>query len=105
MPTRCISTSWCRNGGTVNQKEARKFRKRHAAKYDELVTARDIAERYGVVIGTVRSWARRYDDFPQPVAVVSGYTRVWEWGEIQEWWTRVKADSSPRFGEPAEEAM
>jgi hypothetical protein len=88
----------------MNQKDARKFRKSHAGRYGELVSARDIADRYGVVIGTVRSWARRYPDFPAPVAVISGYTRVWEWGEIQKWWTRVKAESSPRFGEPAEEA-
>ncbi|MDZ7734550.1 MAG: DNA-binding protein [Acidimicrobiia bacterium] len=32
----------------------------------------------------VHDWRRRYDDFPQPVAVVSG-VRVWDWGDIERW--------------------
>jgi transposase len=89
----------------MNQKDARKFRKAHAgSKYGELVSARDIAERYGVVIGTVRSWARRYPEFPAPVAVISGYTRVWDLEEVEKWWKAEKTRSSPRFGEPVMEA-
>lgn len=93
-------------GGRVNQREARQFRKLHANElYPELASARDIADHFDVAIGTVRSWVRRYADFPTPVAVVSGYTRVWNMNDVKTWWVKNKSEASPRFGEPAAEAV
>jgi predicted DNA-binding transcriptional regulator AlpA len=52
---------------------------------DALVGAPDIAERLGVAhTETVHNWIRRYADFPQPVAIVSG-VRVWNWPDVRAW--------------------
>lgn len=38
----------------------------------DLVGTSDLAKRYGVGMAAISNWAQRYEDFPQPLAHVSG---------------------------------
>lgn len=53
-----------------------------------LYSARDIAIRCGVSINTVRKWPKRYPSFPEPVDVISGYTRVWDADAVDAWFAK-----------------
>lgn len=47
---------------------------------DNLITARSIAERLGIERTTVYQWARRFADFPAPVA-----GDVYHWPDVKAW--------------------
>lgn len=64
----------------------------------KLWSARDIAHEFGVTISTVRVWTRKYKDFPDPVAIVSGAQRIYDEGEVRRWFTRYVVTHNPRFG-------
>lgn len=50
-----------------------------------LVGTREIAARLGAQsYRIVDQWRRRYPDFPEPLAIVSG-VRVWAWPDIERW--------------------
>ena len=50
-----------------------------------LVGSREIATRLGAQSHRiVDQWRRRYPDFPEPLAIVSG-VRVWDWPDIERW--------------------
>lgn len=52
---------------------------------DQLVGAAEIAERLGVKHSeTVHAWRRRYDDFPDPIAVLK-QAMVWNWPDVERW--------------------
>lgn len=51
------------------------------------VTVTEIAERMGVVKGTVHEWRRRHEDFPEPAGFLAGM-RWWHWQDIQDWHDR-----------------
>jgi chromosome partitioning protein len=52
---------------------------------DELVGATEIAERIGLAHPeNVHSWRRRYEDFPEPVAVLR-QGMVWCWADVKRW--------------------
>jgi chromosome partitioning protein len=51
----------------------------------DLVGTVEIAERLGLAYPeTVHNWRKRYEDFPEPIATVSG-TLVWEWADVEAW--------------------
>ena len=50
----------------------------------ELVGVSEIAELAGVSVYTVYAWRRRHQDFPAPVAELTGLL-VWRWPEVQAW--------------------
>lgn len=58
----------------------------------ELVGMDEIAERGGVSKQTVRSWVRRHETFPQPVASLA-VGRIWAWADVERWITQ--HDPSP----------
>lgn len=59
---------------------------------DELVTAREIAERLGVARPqAVHTWRRRNVGFPEPVTV----GMVWRWGDVKAW---AEATGHPKRG-------
>lgn len=39
---------------------------------DDLAGTSDLAARYGVGMAAISNWAKRFEDFPQPLAHVSG---------------------------------
>lgn len=52
---------------------------------DHLVGTVEIAARLGLKRPhLVHDWRKRYDDFPAPVAVISG-VHVWNWPEVERW--------------------
>jgi len=52
---------------------------------DALVGTVEIAVRLGVKRPqVVHDWRRRYDDFPQPVARLSGVW-LWVWPDVERW--------------------
>lgn len=52
---------------------------------EQLVGTVEIAEKLGVKrIQRVHDWRRRYEDFPAPVATLSG-VMIWNWPEIERW--------------------
>lgn len=52
---------------------------------DDLVGTAEIAERLGLSnLNLVHDWRRRYEDFPEPIAMVSS-VHVWLWTEIRTW--------------------
>lgn len=51
---------------------------------NNLVGASEIAERLGVGSSVVHDWARRYRDFPVPLAKLS-MGNLWWWPEVQSW--------------------
>lgn len=61
-----------------------------------IVGAQEIADRIGVAQRqTVINWARRYADFPQPIAKLTN-AWVWDWDEVESW-----ARSTGRLPAPA----
>ena len=50
-----------------------------------IVDSREIADKLGVKIGTVRKWRHRYESFPAPLKVLS-VGPVWDWVEVNDWW-------------------
>lgn len=53
-------------------------------KVSDLVGVAEIAQRIGVEVGTVQSWRRRHDDFPEPIARLSAGL-VWAWPDVDDW--------------------
>ena len=53
------------------------------------VSPTEVAERLGVVRGTVHTWRLR-GVMPEP-AVVLGGVPLWSWETIKEWWENRKA--------------
>lgn len=52
---------------------------------DHLVGTSEIAKRLGLKrYNLVNDWIRRYEDFPTPIATVSG-VKVWDWPDIETW--------------------
>jgi hypothetical protein len=52
---------------------------------DQLVGAKEIAARLQVRgKSAVHDWRRRHDDFPIPIAQVSG-VHIWLWPEVEAW--------------------
>lgn len=52
---------------------------------DHLVGAAEIAARLGVKRPqVVHDWRRRYEDFPEPVAVLR-QAMVWSWPDVERW--------------------
>lgn len=52
---------------------------------DQLVGAKEIAERIGVARPQViYEWRRRHDDFPSPVAELS-VGLIWAWPDVEAW--------------------
>lgn len=49
--------------------------------WDYVVTLTDIAERRGVPLGTVGTWAKRNPDWPKPLAAF-GTSRLWWWPDM-----------------------
>jgi len=61
---------------------------------DELVGAKEIADRLGVGTSIVHDWRRRHDRFPPPIARLSmGF--VWAWSDVESW-----ARATRRLSEP-----
>ena len=59
--------------------------RRDLEKYaDQLVTASDIAIRYGVSEPRVNNWKRRNDDYPVPV-FSRNKRNIWILSEIEDW--------------------
>jgi hypothetical protein len=51
----------------------------------DLVGTVEIAKRLGAKqYKVVNEWVRRYPDFPDPLAIVSG-VRVWNWPDVERW--------------------
>ena len=68
-------------------KPAAAYRRAVAQRFDpvNLVGSREIADRLGAKsYAIVDQWRRRYPDFPEPLAIVSG-VRVWNWPDVQRW--------------------
>lgn len=52
---------------------------------DDLVGVTEIAERLGgIPRDTVHQWRRRYDDFPEPIAVLT-QALVFVWADVERW--------------------
>jgi len=52
---------------------------------EDLVTAQQIADRFGVAqVQTVYNWERRYPAFPLPAWKI-GRWRLWLWSEVEAW--------------------
>lgn len=51
---------------------------------DDLVGAKEIADRLGVSSSVVHDWRRRHQAFPEPVTQLS-MGLVWSWLEVQRW--------------------
>jgi hypothetical protein len=52
---------------------------------DQLVGSAEIAQRLGVKrYNLISDWIRRYEDFPTPVATISGI-KIWNWPDIEAW--------------------
>ncbi len=59
--------------------------RRDLEKYaDQLVSATDIAKRYGISEARVTNWKRRHDDYPVPVFSRS-MRNIWILSEIEDW--------------------
>jgi predicted DNA-binding transcriptional regulator AlpA len=57
---------------------------------EQLVGTVEIAQRLGAKRATVvHDWRRRYEDFPEPVARLSGVW-VWVWRDVERWARRTK---------------
>lgn len=51
----------------------------------DLVGTAEIAKRLGVKRPqVVHDWMRRHEDFPDPIAHISG-VRVWAWPDVEAW--------------------
>jgi hypothetical protein len=57
---------------------------------EDLVSTADIAVRLALSRETVRKWSmgERRSDFPLPFAVVGDGSKVWAWGDVNEWATQ-----------------
>lgn len=56
---------------------------------DDLVAASDLADLFGVSKPNVSNWIARYDDFPQPLAVVArGMTQLFSRRAVVDWYNR-----------------
>jgi len=51
---------------------------------EDLVTVRDIANRFGVGIQAVHQWRRRDPRFPRPVTTL-GQSLVFSWAAVEKW--------------------
>lgn len=51
---------------------------------EQLVGASEIASRTGMSRQAVINWAKRYPDFPEPIAVVSR-VKLYRWPDIRSW--------------------
>jgi chromosome partitioning protein len=52
---------------------------------NQLVGAAEIADRLGVAhTQAIHNWRARYDDFPQPIAVLEA-GHIWYWPDIEQW--------------------
>ena len=49
-----------------------------------IVDATEIASRLAVEPGTVHSWRKRHDDFPEP-RIVLAVGPIWFWPDIELW--------------------
>ena len=50
---------------------------------DQLVGTAEIAQRLGLANSRlVHDWRRRYDDFPEPVAKLTG-SLIWYWPDVE----------------------
>ena len=49
-----------------------------------LVSSREIADRLGVKIDTVRKWRNRDLGFPSPLVELA-IGPVWDWEDVKEW--------------------
>lgn len=50
----------------------------------------DLAKKYGVIPATVCNWAKRYDDFPEPLITISvgpiySFKQVAKWHRTKRW--------------------
>lgn len=52
---------------------------------EDLVNAKEIARRLGVVPSVVSNWRKRYPDFPKPLGASGGKGGVYVYPEIEEW--------------------
>lgn len=54
---------------------------------DDLVTISDIAARLQMKRNRVQMWDTRREttEFPQPIIVTPGGTRLWSWKDVQTW--------------------
>lgn len=63
----------------------------------KLWSIRDIARLTGVTVPTVRKWRARYEDFPEPVAVINGFQLIFDEAEVNRWYTRHLIRRDQRF--------
>ncbi|PRY19292.1 AlpA family transcriptional regulator [Aliiruegeria haliotis] len=61
----------------------------HSTAYDTVVSADQIAEWFGVTVGTVWYWNRSLPDFPKPFNISRRCTR-WKKAEINDWFERCR---------------
>ena len=54
----------------------------------DLVSCQDIAVRSGASKSQVANWTIRYANFPEEIGIVgNGWTRIWNWPDVEEWIT------------------
>lgn len=58
---------------------------------DDIVDLREIAARTEVTHEAARKWAQRRD-FPQPFAILTGGSRVWDWASVERWLRNERPD-------------
>jgi hypothetical protein len=66
---------------------------------DDLAATGDLATEYGVRNSTITNWAGRYDDFPEPLVVLSTGP-VYSKAHVREWhderWPKLRQDQHRR---------